>query len=69
MTPLEAAELIGRRTAESTALVASLTAADLALPTRPPRARPETLADTIERVLIGHYETHRVAIERKLRIA
>ena len=39
----------------------------LALPTRPPRAKPQVLADTIDRVLIGHFDTHRAAIEEKLR--
>jgi len=35
---------------------------------RPGRREPnaQVLADTIDRVLIGHFDTHRVAIEEKL---
>jgi hypothetical protein len=66
-TPLEVAELLGRRTEEGASLVAVLTDAQLALPTRPPRARARDLADTIERVMIGHYHAHRDQIDSKLR--
>ena len=47
--------------------MATLSKEQLALPTRPSRARGEALAETIERVLVGHYDTHRRDIERKLR--
>ena len=67
MTPQQAVDLIRRRTEESAALIATLSEEQLALPTRPPRARGQALADTIERVLVGHYDTHRRDIERKLR--
>lgn len=67
MTPRQAIDLIRRRTEEGAALIASLSEDQLDLPTRPPRARAEVLADTIPRVLIGHYDAHRRDIERKLR--
>lgn len=63
----EAVNLIRQRTDEGAALIAGLSDEQLALPTRPPRARDQRLAVTIERVLIGHYEAHRRDIERKLR--
>ena len=67
MTAHEVVGLIHQRTAVGAALISSLTDAQLALPTRPPRARAPTLADTIELVLVGHYDAHRRDIERKLR--
>ena len=67
MTTQQAADLILRRTKEGAALIASLSDEQLALPTRPARARAQVLAATIELVLIGHYDTHRRSIERKLR--
>jgi hypothetical protein len=69
-TPLTLAEadaLIRERTDESTKLIAELRDAQLELPTRPPRARGEVLASTIQRVLIGHYNVHATSIEAKLR--
>ena len=48
-------------------LVARLTDDQLDLPTRPPQAGTPTLATTIRRVLIGHYDDHREAIDAKLR--
>ena len=63
----EAAELIRQRVEDGVQLLVDLTDAQLALPTRPPRANAQILADTIEHVLIGHFDTHRVAIEAKLR--
>ena len=66
MTVGQAVELIRRRTEEGAALVSSLSNDELALPTRPPRARGQVLADTIETVLIDHYNGHRRDIERKL---
>jgi hypothetical protein len=62
----EVVELLHRRTAEGAALVEGLTDAQLDLPTRPPRARAQTLADTIERVMVGHVQTHRSEIETRL---
>jgi uncharacterized damage-inducible protein DinB len=67
MTTRETVDLIRRRTEEAGALISSLSDEQLALPTRPPRARASALAGTIELVVIGHYDTHRRAIERKLR--
>jgi hypothetical protein len=62
----DAVGLLRRRTDEARHLIARLTDADLDRPTKPPRARQETLATTIERVLIGHHDVHRRAIEAKL---
>jgi uncharacterized damage-inducible protein DinB len=67
MTARQAVELIRQRTEEGAALISGLSGEQLALTTRPPRARAQALADTIELVLIGHYDTHRRDIERKLR--
>jgi uncharacterized damage-inducible protein DinB len=68
LTVDQAVALIRERTQEGAALISSLTDEQLTLPTRPPRARGETLAGTIERVLIRHYDAHRREIERKLRM-
>ena len=67
LSPADAIELIRQRTEEGVVLLRGLTDAQLDLPTRPPRARDERLAATIERVLIGHYDAHRRDIEAKLR--
>jgi uncharacterized damage-inducible protein DinB len=67
MTPEQAIDLIQKRTEEGAALISGLSDEQLALPTRPPRARGQVLADTIHLVLIGHYDAHRRDIERKLR--
>jgi hypothetical protein len=61
-----AAREIRRRTAENRELVAGLSDVQLALPTKPPRARSPSLAETIEHVLIGHYRAHLADIETKL---
>jgi len=66
MTLAQAVDLIRERTREGATLIASLTEDQLALPTRPPRARDQQLAATIESVLIGHYDAHHRDIERKL---
>lgn len=63
----EVADLLRRRTEDSANLVRGLSDEQLNLPARPPRARPRTLAQMIEGVLIGHYDTHRENIESKLR--
>ncbi len=47
-------------------LLLDLTDAQLDLPTRPPRANAQILADTIDRVLIDHIDSHRAEIEAKL---
>ena len=46
-----------------------LTDEQLALPKRPPGAKPQSLAETIERALIGHlnHHHHHAEIEAKLR--
>lgn len=67
LTVDQAVDLIRERTREGAALISSLTDEQLALPTRPPRARGEALADTIDRILIRHFDAHRRDIERKLR--
>jgi hypothetical protein len=46
-------------------LIRSLTDAQLELATAPPRARGDAPAATIERVLIGHCDTHRAGIMAK----
>jgi uncharacterized damage-inducible protein DinB len=69
MTPGQAVDLIRRRTQEGAALISGLSDEQLALPTRPPRAQGQALAETIERVVIGHYDVHRRDIERKLSVA
>jgi len=66
-SPREVVELLRERTEEGARLLLDLTDAQLDLPTRPPRARAAVLAETIERVLIGHHDVHRAAIEAKLR--
>jgi hypothetical protein len=66
-SPREVIELIGSRAEDGARLILELTDAQLDLPTRPPRARGGLLAETIERVLIGHYDAHRTEIEMKLR--
>jgi hypothetical protein len=62
----EVVELLRQRTECGVQLLQDLTEAQLDLPPRPPRARPRTLAEFIERVLIGHYHVHRREIESKL---
>ena len=66
-SPWEVVELLHQRTQEGVRLLLDLTDDHLQLPTRPPRARGQVLAETIERVLISHYDAHRLEIEAKLR--
>jgi len=61
----EVVAMIRDRTDEAARLIRSLSHEQLDLPTRPPRANGQLLAETIERVLIGHYDAHRMEIERK----
>ncbi len=61
----EVVAMIRARTDEGARLLGSLSDGQLDLPTRPPRANGQRLAETIERVLIGHYDVHRLDIERK----
>lgn len=65
-SPAETARLIEARAREGAALVRDLTDEELDLTTQPPRARGQRLAETIERVLIGHIHTHREAIVAKM---
>ena len=65
-SPEEVITLIRDRTDEGLRLIRSLTDDQLDLLTRPPRARNQRLAETIEAVLIGHYEGHRRDIELKI---
>jgi uncharacterized damage-inducible protein DinB len=67
LSPAHAAELIRQRADEGVRLLLDLTDDQLDLPTRPPRANAQPLAETIERVLISHYDAHRADIEAKLR--
>jgi uncharacterized damage-inducible protein DinB len=62
----EAAELIQRSTEKGAQLLLALSDEQLDRPTVPPRARGQRLAETIERVMIGHLDAHREAIESKL---
>jgi hypothetical protein len=68
LSPHGVAALLRERADEGAGLVESLTDEQLALPTRPPRAKDQALAGTIERVMIGHWHTHRREIESKLRV-
>jgi hypothetical protein len=65
LMPEEAVALLRRGTDVGAELILGLTDEQLDLPTRPPRARSQALAQTIELVLIGHYDTHRGDIEAK----
>lgn len=62
----EVVALIKERTAQSIELIKALTPEELALASRPPRDPPRTLADIIERVMIGHYRRHGADIDAKL---
>jgi uncharacterized damage-inducible protein DinB len=65
-SPADVAELIQRQTDTSARLILTLSDEHLQLPTRPARSHAESLAATIERVLIGHYDVHRAEIETKI---
>ena len=67
LSPQQAAEQLRRRTDEGAELILGLTDEQLDLPTKPPRARSQRLAETIELVLIGHHDGHRGDIEAKAR--
>ena len=67
LSPGDAVVIIRRRAEETGRLLLDLTDQQLDLPTRPPRARAQRLEETIDRVLIGHYNRHRFEIEAKLR--
>jgi uncharacterized damage-inducible protein DinB len=67
LSPREAADLLRQRTDEGARLVQGLSDEQLDLPTRPPRAKARSLAETIEGALIGHLNHHRDEIEAKLR--
>jgi uncharacterized damage-inducible protein DinB len=63
----DAVDLLRQRTEQGANLIRALTDEHLELPTRPPRANGEKLAETVERVLIGHLCAHREDISSKLR--
>jgi uncharacterized damage-inducible protein DinB len=65
---IKVVELIRNRTDEGARLIRALTDEQLNLPTKPPRARDQRLAKTIESVLIDHYDGHRAEIEAKLAV-
>jgi uncharacterized damage-inducible protein DinB len=62
----EAVQRIRQRAEDGAQLILGLSEEQLDLPTKPPRANGPVLAETIERVLVGHFDTHRAAIEAKL---
>jgi hypothetical protein len=69
-TDLSSAEAVGllrRRADEGVELILGLTDEQLDLPTRPPRARGQVLAETIASVLIDHHDGHRGDIAAKSR--
>jgi uncharacterized damage-inducible protein DinB len=66
LSPAKAVELLRRRADEGARLLAGLDETQLDLPTKPPRANAQLLAQTIDLVLVGHYEVHRVSIMDKL---
>jgi uncharacterized damage-inducible protein DinB len=66
LSPAQVVALIRRRAEEGEQLLLTLSDDQLDLPTRPPRAQGERLLTTIERVLVGHVDVHRAAIEAKL---
>ena len=67
LSPSQAVEQLRRRTEEGVELILGLTDEQLRLLTKRPRARSQALAETIELVLIGHYDAHRDDIEAKSR--
>ena len=67
LSSVDAVELLRRRTESGIELILGLTDEQLNLQTRPPRARAQVLADTIDSVLIGHHDGHRADIEAKIR--
>jgi hypothetical protein len=64
-SPAQAADLVRRTLGDASALLRRLTDVQLDLATRPPRAGAESLATTIERVMIEHVDHHRAEIETK----
>jgi len=67
LSPAQAVATIRTRAVEVADLLRGLTDEQLDRSTRPPRARAAILADTIDRVLIGHVDAHRADIEAKMR--
>ena len=65
LSPQQAIAMLRSRSEEVADRLRRLTDEQLDLPTRPPRARSQRLADTIELVLIDHYDGHRREIEAK----
>jgi hypothetical protein len=66
LSPRDAIDLLQQRTEEGASIIRTLTDEQLDLPTRPPRARNQALAEMVERVLIGHYRAHHDDIASKL---
>lgn len=67
LSPPQAVALIRQRTEDGARLLTDLTDQQLELSTQPSRAKAPILAETIEDLLIHHYEVHRAGIEAKLR--
>jgi uncharacterized damage-inducible protein DinB len=66
LSPAEVSDLVRLRSEEGERLLRSLTDEQLDRPTKPPRARGQLLATTIQLVLINHFDGHRAEIEAKL---
>jgi DinB superfamily len=66
LSPAAMVDLVRDRVEDGSRLILGLADAQLDLPTKPPKARPLTLAETIEQTLIAHLDTHRTSIEAKL---
>ena len=66
LSPHDAIDLLRHHAEEGANLIRALTDEQLDLPTRPPRAKNQKLAETIEQVLIGHLHGHCDDIESKL---
>jgi hypothetical protein len=66
-SPLEVAERIRQERDTAIAVIAPLTDPELELPSNPPRGRDDRVAELIERIVIGHLETHHAALTRRLR--
>jgi uncharacterized damage-inducible protein DinB len=64
--PAEVIEQVRATLDEAALLVRGLTDAQLDLPTRPPKARTPSLAETIQGLMIDHVDHHRREIDAKL---
>ena len=65
-SPTEVIEQVRATLDQTASLVRALTDAQLDLPTKPPKARSPSLAQTIQGLMIDHVDHHRREIEAKL---